>query len=133
VGQFISRKRLESGALWLAYQPGRRRPRPSRRPKRSRWAASPRGTRTSTSVSPRCASQANRWRNRTARLRDRDEHGPRGRPGPEPAVSGSDTPGPAGQDPAESRDFSGGSGRRSGSLRSRGLDGGGRRRSRTRL
>jgi AraC-like DNA-binding protein len=38
VGQFISRKRLESGALWLAYQPGRRRPRPSRRPKRSRWA-----------------------------------------------------------------------------------------------
>ncbi len=48
---------------------------------------------------------ANQERNRTAQLGDREKHGLRCLPGPEPAVSGSDRQGLDGQDPAESRGF----------------------------
>jgi hypothetical protein len=48
---------------------------------------------------------ANRRRIRTAQFANRDKHGPRRLPGPEPAVSGSEPRGLDGQDPAESRRF----------------------------
>ncbi len=50
---------------------------------------------------------ANRGRIRTAQLGNREKRGPRRILGPEPPVSGSDTRGLDGQDPAESRGFLG--------------------------
>ena len=51
--------------------------------------------------------QANRERNRTAQLGSREKHGLRRLLGPEPAVSGSDTPGLDRRNPAQSREFLG--------------------------
>jgi hypothetical protein len=44
---------------------------------------------------------------RTAQLGNRDKREPRGSSSPKPAVSGSDSPGPICQNPAESREFLG--------------------------